>query len=96
MKITKVEKSFDLCAESGWFGYYIHLAKPVSDPLIQSLAPLGQLTYMKTLKRPFFLVRTQTFLVRGILGDAFLKVGISQNDETLLQRVQAVIEEAET
>ena len=94
MNIERVERSYDQCAESGWFGYYIHLARPVGPALVEALAPLGQLTYMKSMKRPFFSVRGADFLVRGITGDGFVKAGLAQKDAPALEQVKRVIEEA--
>lgn len=67
----------DSCAESGWYGYDIHISKPVNETLIASLGILGRMNCICTLKRPFFIVRGEGFLVRGIAGDDFIRAGSS-------------------
>ena len=84
MNIVKVTRSFEACAEAGWFGYDIHLECPVDETSVKALYSLGKMTFMKQLKNPFFVVRADKFLVRGVLGNSFVRAGIAQNDpETL-------------
>ena len=94
MQVERVERSFEPCTESGWYGYYIHLAGPLSHPLVTALAPLGQLSYFQSLKRPFFTLRGPDFLLRGIVGDTFIKAGFSAKEAPSLAAIKAAIEAA--
>ncbi|QQO09496.1 hypothetical protein [Breznakiella homolactica] len=76
MQIIEVEKSPDLCAESGWFAYYIHFDGPVAVAFIENLVPLGELIFLKHLKTPFFTLRSESFLIKGLAGDSKVKIGI--------------------
>lgn len=89
MKKTQVERSYDLCAEGGWYGYYIHFDAPVEDAFIAALATKGSLLWMKNMSPAFFTLRTQRFLLRGLAGDCFVKVGVEGNDPALLQEILA-------
>lgn len=92
MKITAVERSFEQCTESGWTGWHLRLDGKCDDDLVQALAPLGALTYMKHMARPFFLVQNEHFLVRGLVGDTFIKAGLKNNDQSWIEHIRAAVE----
>ena len=91
MRVLSVERSFEPCAESGWYGYDLRLDAPVDDKLIEALGALGQLSCVRSLKRPFFLVRNESFLLRGITGDLFLRAGFAVKDAPELTAILSTI-----
>ncbi len=97
MRVRSVERSFEPCAESGWYGYDIRLDAPVDDALIESLGALGRLSCIRTLKRPFFTVRAEGFLIRGIAGDLFLRAGFAAKGtpemDLILEAIEGVVGE---
>ncbi|NLI55004.1 MAG: hypothetical protein GX417_11905 [Clostridiales bacterium] len=92
MHVTTVERSFEPCSESGWYGYDVHLSEPIDGALIDALAALGRLSRIRTLKRPFFTVRGDGFLLRGITGDRFLRAGFAKKDAPELSDILSAID----
>ncbi len=92
MRIKKIERSYETCTESGWYGYYIVIDEPVDDDLIMKLSVLGKLSYWRNLKRPFFTVRSEQFLIRGVVGDDFIKAGFADKAVPELEMIRCVIE----
>lgn len=91
MKILRVERAMEPCTEGGYFGYYFYLARPVNAAFVECLKPLGALTFMQNLKKPFYVLRGQKFVVRGQVGDDFCRVGVEGNSPLLLEEVQGII-----
>ncbi len=91
MRVLSAERSFEPCAESGWYGYDIHLGEPVGEALISALGALGRLSCVRSLKRPFFVVRGDGFLIRGIVGDRFLRAGFAERDAPQMERLLAAV-----
>ncbi|HIW20534.1 MAG TPA: hypothetical protein H9887_00705, partial [Candidatus Dorea intestinavium] len=54
MKVIETIRSKERCTESGWDAYDLVLSKPLDDAFIKALRPLGSLTYLAMLKKPFF------------------------------------------
>lgn len=92
MKIVKIERSFETCTEGGWYGYHIILADPIDEDLIMALSALGQLYYLKRLQRPFFTVRSKSFLVRGIMGDHIIKAGFENKEAPEMASICRIME----
>lgn len=87
MKRVKVEKSFELCAEAGWYGYDIYFDVPISKEFIMSLEAMGNLLYMEQLKTPFFRLQGEGFLIKGVEGRTNLRIGLSKNDPGFLEHI---------
>ena len=96
MQVLSAERSFEPCAESGWYGYDIRLSEPIDDGLIDALGTLGQMSCIRTLKRPFFIVRGDGFLLRGITGDCFLRAGFAEKNAPQMDLILSVISSAES
>lgn len=96
MKVLSKERSIEPCAENGWFGYDIRLSMPIDSKLIESLGTLGCLRCILTLKRPFFIVHGDGFLLRGIMGDCLLRAGFAEKTAPQLESICAFIESVKT
>ena len=96
MQALSAERSFAPCAESGWYGYDIRLSEPIDDALIETLGTLGQMQCIRTLKRPFFIVRGDGFLLRGITGDCFLRAGFAEKSAPQMDLILSVISSQES
>lgn len=92
MKVLRTERSMEPCLEGGYLGYYFYLECPVDEAFVENAGRLGALTFMRAMKKPFFLVRGRHFVIRGQLGDAFCKVGIEAGDTTLVEHVRQSLE----
>ncbi len=91
MQALRAERSFEPCAESGWYGYDIHLSEPVDEQLIETLGTLGRMSCIRTLQRPFFIVRAEGFLLRGITGDCFLRAGFAEKSAPQMDLIFSAI-----
>ncbi|NCD07289.1 MAG: hypothetical protein EOL97_14345 [Spirochaetia bacterium] len=87
MNIIKVEKSFELCAESGWYGYDIYFDEKIDKKLILSLNSFGHLLYLSKLKVPFFKVETSQYIIKGTEGKNNLRIGIFNNNQKYLNYI---------
>ena len=96
MQILSKERSFEPCAESGWYCYDIRLGAPIDAALIEALGTLGQMSCILTLKHPFFILRGEGFLMRGITGNYFLRAGFSEKAAPQMDLICAVIESVNT
>ena len=94
MQALSAERSFEPCAESGWYGYDIHLSEPIDARLIEALGALGCMSCIRTLKRPFFIVRAEGFLLRGITGDFFLRAGFAEKTAPQMDLIFSTISSA--
>ncbi len=92
MRVLSKERSFEPCAESGWYGYDICLGAPIDQTLIQALGTLGRMSCILTLKRPFFILCGEGFLLRGITGDCFLRAGFAEKSAPQMEQICAVID----
>lgn len=68
MKILERVPSRERCAEAGWYAYDLILDAPMDDAFIRSLRPLGSFVYMQMLKKPFFKIESDHYLLKGIRG----------------------------
>jgi len=94
MQALSAERSFEPCAENGWYGYDIRLSDPIDARLIKALGTLGRMTCILTLKRPFFIVRGDGFLLRGITGDCFLRAGFAEKTAPQMDLIFSAISSA--
>lgn len=90
--IEKIEKSQDLCAEAGWYGYDIMLTEAVSESFMMRLKPLGNLVYLSGLKQPFFKLENRGYLIKGVLGAYKIRIGVAYNDREVLEKIIASID----
>lgn len=79
--------------EANFVGYYFYLEKTADVSFVESLAALGALTFLRTLKKPFFIVHGKNFVIRGQQGDDFCKAGIAGNDGSVLEALCRELEQ---
>ena len=85
MKILEKTKSREPCVESGWDAFDYLLDAPIDEDDILSMRSLGSFLYMKNLKRPFFKIESDHYLIKGLLGDRFFRIAVHRDslDELL-------------
>ena len=92
-RVIGIERSPELCAESGWYAHIFTLSDPVDEALVKKLEPFGRTMLLRQLARPFFAVRTERFIIRGIFGDSFIRVGVPERGapeiDTLREHINA-------
>ena len=87
MKILERVPSRERCAESGWYAYDFILESPMDDVFIRSLRPLGSFVYMQMLKKPFFKIESEHYLLKGIRGDDFFRMAVHGDYLEEMERV---------
>ena len=92
MKVERTSRMVEPCTEGGYIGHYFHLDTVIDTEFVENLAAHGSLTFMRNLKKPFFLLRGDGFIIRGQVEDNFCKVGISGNDPTIFEAARKIIE----
>lgn len=90
-RVIEIERSAELCAESGWYAYIFTLSEPLDAALADRIAALGSAMLLRQLARPFLTVRTEHMVLRGIFGDSTLRVGVPALDAPELRRVEEII-----
>lgn len=93
MKVIRIERAAEPCMEANFVGYYFYLEKTADVSFVESLAALGALTFLRTLKKPFFIVHGKNFVIRGQQGDDFCKAGIAGNDGSVLEALCRELEQ---
>ncbi len=91
MRIVERIPSRERCAEAGWYAWDLVLERPMDDAFIRALRPLGGFTYLRMLKKPFFKIESEYCLVKGLLGDDFLRVAVHDGHRELLGEAEALI-----
>ena len=79
-RVTHIERSLEQCAESGWYAYIFELEEALDDKLAKRLESLGRSMLLSQLARPFITVRSPRLIIRGIFGDSFIRVGVTERD----------------
>lgn len=91
MKILEIIPSRERCAEAGWHAYDFILERPMDDDFIRSLRPLGSFLYMQMLKKPFFKIESEHYLLKGIRGDEFFRMAVHGDHLDEMKNVENMI-----
>ncbi len=86
MKIIEKTKSVEPCVEAGWMAFDYHLDGRIDKEFVLSLKPLGSLLLMENLKKPFFKIESNNYIIKGILGDDFFRVAMHDESVDVLLR----------
>ncbi|MDO5425895.1 MAG: hypothetical protein Q4F41_19515 [Eubacteriales bacterium] len=88
MKIIEKIPSRERCAEAGWYAWDYLLDGPMDAAFIRSLKPLGSFVFLSMLKKPFFKIESDYFLIKGIQGDDFFRMAVHEAHPELLEKVE--------
>jgi hypothetical protein len=92
MKVLEIEKSFEKCAEAGWFGYDFILDTAVEPDFVHYLSQLGNMIFLSSLKEPFFKIENDRLIVKGICNQKNIRVAVrSTEEESVLAETEKVI-----
>lgn len=80
MDIVNITSSPDLCSEAGWYGFDIELSRILDEKMISRFAKFGHLVFLRSLKVPFFVLRSDDIFLKGTLGASRFRIGIPSND----------------
>lgn len=95
MRIVNRIESREKCAEAGWYAYDYILDEPMEKKFIVSLRPLGSFIYLKMLKKPFFKIETDHYVLRGIEHDMFFRIAVHGDYLRELEKIEKYIKEIE-
>jgi hypothetical protein len=92
MKIKVIEESRERCAEAGWYAYDYETEHKIDKNFILSLRPLGSFTYMPMLKKPFFKIESEHYIIKGIEADNFFRVAVHGDHVNEMDMITSFIE----
>lgn len=82
MRIKGRRKSLEACTESGWDAFDLLTEGPLEDCDIESLSVMeGSFLYMKQLKKPFFKIESDFYVIKGVKGDPFFRFAVHRDHE---------------
>lgn len=93
MKIIRRIESREPCVEGGWYAYDYILDKPLDKKFIMSLRSLGSFIYLQMLKKPFFKIETDHYMIKGIENDTFFRIAVHGDYLCELEKVEKFIRE---
>ena len=93
MKITDIIESREQCAEAGWYAYDFILENPLKQQLIYSLRSLGAFTFLPMLKKPFFKIESDHYLIKGMEQDCFFRVAVHRDYPEELNKIKKFLYE---
>ncbi len=79
MAIRDITPSPEPCTEAGWIAFQYQLDRPVSREFIFSLRSLGSFVFLDMLARPFFKIESHHYILKGLLGDASIRVAVHRD-----------------
>ena len=89
MKIVNIEESRERCVEAGWMAYDILFSVPMEKEFIRSLKDIGgAFMFLEVLKKPFFKLEAEHYLLRGVLGDSFLRLAVHMDYPEEMERIK--------
>ena len=80
-QIIKILPSKEPCVEAGWKAWDLHLSSFTDKEWVQSLHDKGSLTFLPQLRKPFFKVESHHYIIKGILGEDYVRVAIAGKEE---------------
>lgn len=92
MKIRDRVPSRERCAESGWYACDFLLDGPMDEAFIRSIRGFGgSFLFLSSLRRPFFKLEAEHYVLKGCLGDAFFRMAADGEHLEELDRLQAYL-----
>lgn len=92
MKIIDKRKSLETCTESGWDAFDLMLDEPLTDAFIKKMSAVGgSFIYLSMLKKPFFKVESDYYVVKGIRGDMHFRVAVHKDYSCEVERMTQLL-----
>jgi hypothetical protein len=92
MVVIDIRRSYEKCAEAGWYGYDFILKEPVTPEFIEYLGQLGDFIFLSALAKPFFKVETHDLIIKGICNNSEIRAAINNQEETnRLEELRSII-----
>ncbi len=76
MKILRIARSGEECQQAGWIGLDIFFDQTVTEEQVLLWESLGDLVYLPQLRQPFYRIASQNFLIKGLVGMEYLRIGL--------------------
>lgn len=91
MKISERSRSTEQCAEAGWYAFQYSTDSPLSADFILKLKSLGSFVFMRALKKPFFKVENNNYIIKGTQGDSRFVIATHRDNIPLLDGIERQI-----
>lgn len=91
MTISERQRSTEQCAEAGWYAFSYATSLPITADFILSLKPLGSFIYMKAMRKPFFKVENDTYIIKGMEGDNHFIIATHRDNIPRLTDIEQVV-----
>lgn len=91
MKILEINKSLEKCTESGWLAFDFILDRQIDSQFITCLKDIGPLVSMSMLRKPFFKVESDYFLLKDLEGDHFFRMGVHHEHLNEKDKIEKMI-----
>lgn len=91
MTISERQRSTEQCAEAGWYAFSYTTNQPITADFILSLKPLGSFIYMKAMRKPFFKVENETYIIKGVQGDSHFIIATHRDNAPQLDSVERTV-----
>jgi len=91
IKIIEKTESRERCAEAGWYAFDYLTDRALDEDFIVSLCNLGSLIYLRQLKKPFFKIESDHYIIKGLLGDDFFRIAVHRDHFDELQQIERQI-----
>ncbi|MCD8210831.1 MAG: hypothetical protein LUC37_04720 [Prevotella sp.] len=92
MKIINRVESRERCVEAGWVAFDYYIDGVTTREFVLSLRSLGSFILMDKLKKPFFKIEADYYVIKGVLDQEFFRVAIHGGSLELLSKIETLIE----
>ncbi len=84
--------SVEPCTEAGWRAYDYLLSEVLNEQDILSMRSLGNLVYLRTMRKPFFKVDADYYYIKGIQGERLMRIAFhGVHEEEVILRLETAI-----
>lgn len=91
MKLLEKIESKERCAEAGWFAYDFIMDEETDKDFILKLRALGSFVFMEMLKKPFYKIESDHYMIKGIMGDPFFRMAVHKDYTEELTKMEEFI-----
>ena len=89
-QLKKILPSHEPCVEAGWKAWDLYLSSPTDKEWVLSLRDLGSLTFLSQLRKPFFKVESHHYIIKGILGEDYIRIAMAGSEELSQKTVETM------
>lgn len=96
MKMTERIESRERCAEAGWYAFDYLLDTGMNREFIEALRAFGgSFVFLTMLKKPFFKIESEHYILKGLLDEPFFRMAVHQDYPEELMRLEKLLKDLE-